>query len=292
MALKVFRFDASGCNGCDIEILSTLFNPEYEVTGIEVVDSPEKAQAMIITGGGNEKTAGLLKDAHAKLQDPKLVIAMGACDASMCVFKDGYNMRGPVDTIIPVNYFVLGCPPRPQNLAIAIHSLLESGSEHSGPIWLGPDGLRGKMSHDAEKCTACGACVNMCPSGAIDLLEEEGRFRIVYNLWKCSFCGTCQQVCPEEAVKLTAEYSLQGGDKSLLAVSGTMSRLPCTVCGKPTVTKMQKDAVLARILEHNGPMAARTDDIVGILNTCQSCKARVSYQALSRKDVQQWVYNL
>jgi energy-converting hydrogenase B subunit M len=86
MALKIFRFDASGCNGCDIEILSAMLNPMYGITGIEVVGAPEMAEAMIVTGGGNEKTAALLKEAHGKLQGPKLVIAMGACAASMCVF--------------------------------------------------------------------------------------------------------------------------------------------------------------------------------------------------------------
>ncbi|MFO7618554.1 MAG: 4Fe-4S dicluster domain-containing protein [Thermoplasmata archaeon] len=288
MTLKVFRFDASGCNGCDIEILSAVLNPEYGITGVEVVDAPEKAQALIVTGGGNEKTAELLKDAHSRLQEPKLVIAMGACAASMCVFKSGYPMRGPVDSLIPVNYFVLGCPPRPQNLAMAVHALLKSGNEHTGPVWIAPEGLRARIAIDETKCTACGACANMCPSGAIDLVEELGRFKITYNLWKCSFCGTCQQVCPEEAVRLTADYVMQDVSKTGLVTTGEMDRMNCSGCGKPHITITQFKAVKARILEHAPDLDA--GKVAESLSLCSRCKAAIHRQAATRKQMLSWTY--
>ncbi len=287
--LKVFRFDASGCNGCDIEILSAVLNPEYGITGIEVVDAPEKAGAMIVTGGGNQKTAELLREAHTRLLEPKLVIAMGACAASMCVFKSGYPMKGPVDSIIPVNYFVLGCPPRPQNLAMAVHALLESGDEHSEPVWIAPEGLRARIAHDDEKCTACGACANMCPSGAIDIVEEEGEFRIAYNLWKCSFCGTCQSVCPEEAVRLTPDYVMQDAAKSNLVTRGSMERMCCSGCGKPHITRSQFKAVKARILEH-APGIAQAEIDKSLL-VCQECKSQIGAQANARKEMASWAYD-
>jgi ech hydrogenase subunit C len=288
MALKVFRFDASGCNGCDIEILSAVLNPEYGVTGIEVVDAPEKAQAMIVTGGGNDKTAVLLKEAHSRLQEPKLVIAMGACAASMCVFKSGYPMKGPVDSIIPVNYYVLGCPPRPHNLAMAVHALLKSENLHEGPVWLAPEGLRARIVHDDEKCTACGACANMCPSGAIDLVEDGGKFRITYNLWKCSFCGTCQSVCPEEAVKLTSDYAIQAAGKDALVTIGEMNRMNCSVCGMPHITKAQFVAVKSRILEKALGIGAA--EIESALSICTECKSKVERQDPARKGLSEWAY--
>jgi Ni,Fe-hydrogenase III small subunit/NAD-dependent dihydropyrimidine dehydrogenase PreA subunit len=288
MVLKVFRFDASGCNGCDIEILSAVLNPEYGITGIEVVDAPEKAQAMIVTGGGNQKTAELLKEAYSKLQDPKLVISMGTCASSMCVFKEGYPMKGPVDTLVPVNYFVQGCPPRPQNLAMAIHALLKAENAHSGPVWLAPEGLRARIAHDSEKCTACGACVNMCPSYAIDLVEEDGKFKIIYHLWKCSFCGTCQQVCPEDAVKLTEDYVIQDAAKEGLVTTGEMERMACATCGKPHITKAQFGAVKARILG-NAPGMGQAE-IDESLSRCLDCKAGVEGQGAARKQMLSWAY--
>jgi Ni,Fe-hydrogenase III small subunit/Pyruvate/2-oxoacid:ferredoxin oxidoreductase delta subunit len=284
--LKVFRFDASGCNGCDIEILSAVLVKDYGITGVEVVDSPEEAQAMIVTGGGNDKTAELLKEAYGKLQPPKLVIAMGACAASMCVFKSGYPMKGPVDSLIPVNYFVLGCPPRPQNLAMAVHSLLKSDDDHTQPVWLAPDGLRARICLDETKCTACGACANMCPSGAIDITEERGEFRVSFNMWKCSFCGTCQQVCPEEAVRLTGDYALHGAEKAPFTASGRMAALPCAKCGRPHITSNQTRAVRSRVAQ-----SADVPDLGAAeasLAMCPDCKRSVSGQRGARNAMLGW----
>lgn len=284
--LKVFRFDASGCNGCDIEILSAVLVKDYGVTGVEVVDAPEKAGAMIVTGGGNDKTAELLKDAYSRLLEPKLVIAMGACAASMCVFKSGYPMRGPVDTVIPVNHFVIGCPPRPQSLAIAIRALLKSDKPHDGPVWLAPEGLRSRIALDEGKCTACGACANMCPSGAIDIAREGRSFKVTFNMWKCSFCGTCQQVCPEQAVKLTEDYALHAADKGSLAVAGTMAALTCPFCGAEHISEHQARAVHARVLENlPGFDVGKVD--ASVLQ-CAACKARAGRQHEARRNAATW----
>jgi len=290
MVLRVFRFDASGCNGCDIEILSTIHNPEYAVTGIEIVDAPEKAEAMIVTGGGNEKTAPLLKEASAKLREPKLVIAMGTCAASMCVFKEGYQMRGPVDTLIPVNYFVLGCPPRPQNLAMALHALLKDPETHDSAVWSSPEGLRARISLDQNKCTACGACVRMCPSHAIDIAEEDDRFRIVYNMWKCSFCGTCQQVCPEKAMTLTSDYVLHSPEKNISA-NGEIPRDTCSACGKPDISRAQKKAIGGRILENASGFTELTREIQSSLEMCGGCKKIYVNQRAIRNKMKDWAYS-
>ena len=290
MALKVFRFDASGCNGCDIEILSAILNPEYAIMGVEIADSPEDAGAMIVTGGCNEKTAALLKDAYVKLQDPKLVIAMGACASSMCVFKDGYQMRGPVDAVVPVHHFVLGCPPRPQSLAMAIHALLGDPEPHTAHVWAPPEGLRARMSLDTQRCTACGACAAMCPSHAIDIIPEEGRFRMIYNLWKCSFCGTCEHVCPEQAVRMTTDYSLGGGDKLTQTVTGDMPRSRCATCGAPHITPVQAKAITGRIFEHAPGFVAVEHAIQRSLGECHSCKTAPGTHFKLRKDVQKWAY--
>jgi formate hydrogenlyase subunit 6/NADH:ubiquinone oxidoreductase subunit I len=206
----------------------------------------------------------------------------------MCVFKEGYPMKGPVDTLVPVNYFVQGCPPRPQNLAMAVHALLKTDDKHAEPVWLAPEGLRARIAHDSEKCTACGACVNMCPSHAIDLVEENGKFKIFYHLWKCSFCGTCQQVCPEDAVTLTNDYFIQDVAKEGLVTVGEMERMNCSVCGKPHITKAQFRAVKARILG-NAPSTG-TGEIDASLSACHECKSAVERQGMARKQMISWAY--
>jgi len=290
--INVFRFDASGCNGCDIEIVSTVVHPDYGVSslGLEVVDTPEKANIMIVTGGGNEKTAPILKECYEKLQDPKIVIAMGACASSLCVFKEGYNMRGPIDTIIPVNFIIAGCPPKPQNLAKAIHAILKVEHDYSEPVWLGQDGLRARISHDSEKCTGCGACVNMCPCEAIDIVEDGNRLRISYDLWKCSFCGTCQSICPEEAVMLTSDYELWSSDKNALVEIGEMPRANCSICGITMHTHAQVEAIKSRIMEKTG-MTKIVEKIDSSLSVCHDCKHSISMVERTRLDMVEWAYD-
>ena len=290
--INVFRFDATGCNGCDIEIVSATVHPDYGISNLdlEVVDSPEKANVMIVTGGGNEKTVPILKMCYEKLQDPKIVIAMGACASSLCVFEDGYNMKGPIDTIIPVNFFIVGCPPKPQNLAKAIHGILKVEHDYSAPVWLGSEGLRGKISQDSEKCTACGACANMCPCDAIDIVPDGREFKITFNMWKCSFCGTCETVCPEEAVKLTSDYELWGDDKNALVETGEMLRASCSKCGKLMHTHAQIEAIKNRILE-NPDMTSLENEIDLSLSVCDKCKHSIGQIGKTRAEMVDWVYS-
>lgn len=292
--INVFRFDASGCNGCDIEIVSTVLAPEYGVADLDlaVVNSAAEAHVMIVTGGGNVKTAELLKEAYGQLQDPKIVISMGTCANSLCVFKRGYNVEGPIDTIIPVNFFVIGCPPRPQNLARAVHAILEADVDHSGSVWLGPEGLRGRILHLEEKCTACGACANMCPCEAITLVRDGNRSQIIYDMWRCSFCGTCAVVCPEEAVEFSTDYAMFYPKKELAMEHGCMSRAQCECCDAEMHTEKQIEVVKERILENRPAYSKFQSRIDESVNRCPRCKADIDYVGEVRAKMADWVYEV
>jgi Ni,Fe-hydrogenase III small subunit/Pyruvate/2-oxoacid:ferredoxin oxidoreductase delta subunit len=290
MPLKVFRMDATGCNGCDIEILSATLDPRLGEDVVEVVHDASEAQAILVTGGINVKALEELKSAVSKLRDPKLVVAIGTCASSMCVFKDGYPMKGPLDAVAPVSLAVLGCPPRPQALVNAIRSALDrSWTPPAGDV-AGPEGLRGKIAHDAAKCTACGACVRSCPSGAIDLSFAGENASIDFNLWKCSFCGTCQDVCPDGAVKLTGDSPGWYAAKGDAVVRGEMVRARCSRCGEPMHAERQAAAIRARVDEKGklkGRGGAQLDEA---LATCPECKAKISYAAEKRKNMGDWAY--
>ncbi len=291
MALKVFRMDASGCNGCDIEILSATLDPRLGEDVVQIVHDPSEAQALLVTGGVNVKSLEELKSAVAKLREPKLVVAIGTCASSMCVFKGSYPMKGPLDAVTPVSVAILGCPPRPLTLVNALRSALDGSWKVPESDAAGPEGMRGKISHDSAKCTACGACVRSCPSGAIDLAFEGEKARIAFNLWKCSFCGTCQDVCPDDAVRLTSAAPGWNSSKVDAAVTGGMVRAKCVSCGVPTHAERQIAAIRARADEKGEVKGEGRSHLDESLSLCPSCKSGITRVASSRKRMGSWIYD-
>jgi ech hydrogenase subunit C len=117
----ILHYDASSCNGCDIEVLAAL-TPMYDVERFGVVNTgnPKHTDILLITGSVNEQTVNVVRNLYHQLPEPKVVAAVGICAASGGVFRDCYNVRGGIDRVIPVDVFVPGCPVRPEALIDAV----------------------------------------------------------------------------------------------------------------------------------------------------------------------------
>ena len=63
---------------------------------------------------------------------------------------------------------------------------------------------------DSERCTGCGACVEVCPVGAIQLIEEETGNRAEIDQEKCRQCEACVKACPEQAILSEIEPVIEG----------------------------------------------------------------------------------
>ena len=86
--------------------------------------SPRQSDLMIVSGRVSQKMAPVLRQVYDQMPDPKWVISMGACASTGGVFNN-YALPQGVDKIVPVDVYVPGCPPRPEDLINAIQILQE-----------------------------------------------------------------------------------------------------------------------------------------------------------------------
>ena len=113
----ILHYDASSCNGCDIEVLACL-TPLYDVERFGVINTgdPKQADILLITGAVNDQNKEVVKQLYDQMPNPKVVVAIGICACSGGVFRECYNILGGVDTVIPVDVYVPGCAARPESI--------------------------------------------------------------------------------------------------------------------------------------------------------------------------------
>jgi ech hydrogenase subunit C len=111
----ILHYDASSCNGCDIETLACL-TPIFDVERLGVINTgnPKHADIFLVTGAVNEQSKAVIQNLYRQMPEPRVVVAVGACAATGGIFRDCYNISGGVDTIIPVDVYVPGCAARPE----------------------------------------------------------------------------------------------------------------------------------------------------------------------------------
>jgi len=74
-----------------------------------------------------------------------------------------------------------------------------------------PEGYRGKIQYDKEKCTGCKLCLKVCPSEAIEFKEKDKKIKIY--LARCTFCSQCNDICPVKCLSMSKEFLLADSNK-------------------------------------------------------------------------------
>jgi Ni,Fe-hydrogenase III small subunit/ferredoxin len=121
-SLHIRHVDIGSCNGCDFELIQ-LTGPVYDLQqyGIDFVASPRHADLLMVTGPLNRNSTQALEMTYGAAPNPKLVMALGSCACSGTVYGESHAIRGPIDSMVGVDIYVPGCPPRPQAI---IHGLM------------------------------------------------------------------------------------------------------------------------------------------------------------------------
>lgn len=106
-----------GVSCCAIELMSA-GDPRHDIArfGSEVMRfSPRQSDVMIVAGTVTYKMSRVIRKIYDQMAEPRWVIAMGACASSGGMFRS-YSVVQGIDQFLPVDIYVSGCPPRPDNL--------------------------------------------------------------------------------------------------------------------------------------------------------------------------------
>lgn len=115
-----------GISCCAIEMMA-VGDPKYDIArfGSEVMRfTPRQCDLMIVAGTVTYKMSQVVRKIYDQMPDPKWVIAMGACTSTGGMYRS-YSVVQGIDQFLPVDVYVAGCPPRPDNLLNALIMIQE-----------------------------------------------------------------------------------------------------------------------------------------------------------------------
>lgn len=124
-----------GTSCCGIEMMATLCS-DYDMArfGAEAIRfSPRQSDLLIVAGIITTKMAPVLKTVYDQMAEPKFVLSFGACASSGGIFNV-YSVLQGIDTVIPVDVYIPGCPPAPEGVLhglMRLQDLIAKGETHS-----------------------------------------------------------------------------------------------------------------------------------------------------------------
>jgi NADH-quinone oxidoreductase subunit B len=120
---------------CGMEYMS-LMGPRYDLArfGCEFVQfTPRHTDMLFVVGTITEKQAPVLRRIYDQMAEPKFVLAFGVC-ASSGGFYQNYAVVPGIDQIVPVDVYIPGCPPRPEQVIdgiVRLQEMIQAGETHS-----------------------------------------------------------------------------------------------------------------------------------------------------------------
>ncbi len=125
-SLAIRHVDCGSCNGCEHE-LTMMSGPTVDMArfGLGVVASPRHADLLLVTGPVTTRMREALLIAYAAMPEPRRVAALGDCALGVGVLGSDDEIVGPVESVLPVDLRIPGCPPTPEEIAAALLGLID-----------------------------------------------------------------------------------------------------------------------------------------------------------------------
>ncbi len=155
-----------GLSCCGIELMA-MIGPKFDIArfGAEAARfSPRQCDLLVVAGTLTWKMAEAARTVYDQMPEPKWVIAMGVCSSSGGMY-DSYAVVQGVDSILPVDIYVPGCPPRPDAVIDAILKL-QTRIERESPT----RSLAGQHTEPAEE--GSGQLVYQPNAGVPDAVQD------------------------------------------------------------------------------------------------------------------------
>jgi Ni,Fe-hydrogenase III small subunit/NAD-dependent dihydropyrimidine dehydrogenase PreA subunit len=113
-SLQLRQVSAAGCNSCEADT-NVLNTPFFDLSrfGIDLVASPRHADGIHVTGPISRNMKAALLTTYEAVPSPKVVIASGCCSISGGPFHGSDEIIGDLNSLLPVDLYIPGCPPHP-----------------------------------------------------------------------------------------------------------------------------------------------------------------------------------
>lgn len=144
-----------------------------------------------------------------------------------------------------------------------------AGNFSASTVVLAPEAPIGAVQVDANRCTLCFACVNLCPTRAVNARHDTLQ-QLVFQESACVQCGLCVKACPEQALSLQARFAPAALARMTSVVLHQDEQFKCTSCGTPFINRRLLESSLERIKDH--PVLAQGGRAA--LMTCPSCRQK------------------